>query len=295
MHIKQQIEDAIFLYHNKRYQGCLSVLMLAIGASSKKVFPSPAHSDSAAFKKFLGSRIANALWGHRLGDGVGNSGVMVTFRGKAHLIEHILYKYYRCALIHEGELPDDVIFSPDAGMPNGSEPRGIVISSGSTMVLDYNWLEVLIKCVTHAECNGSEFGIEHVRELPINGKTTEETIDEIARRHDTSPGRVGIMKDAVYHLREFDIPSLTEEQLIAEFKECVRSGLLNAGCVTGLMRKSTYREGADNQKVDDQKAFLERVQASQAPFCSREGVLTPIGAALLRDVASNFVVQRVGT
>lgn len=290
MHIKQQIDDAVFLFQNGRHQGCLSVVMLAIGASSKKVFPSSAHSDSYAFKQFLGSRIANALWGHRLGDGVGSSGVMVTFRGKAHLIEHIFYKYYRCALIHEGELPDDVIFSPDVGMPDGSGFKGIVISSGSTMVLDYNWLEVLIRCVTHAECNGSEFGIKHVRELPNDGKSAEEVIDEIARRHDTSPGRVGIMKDAVYHLREFDITLLSEEQLIAAFKECVRSGLLNAGSVTGLTRKSAYRE--DQEHI---RSFQEMVQASQAAFCTRAGMLTDLGVLLLRDVATNFKVQEVGS
>lgn len=288
MHIKQQIDDAIFLFQNGRYQGCLSVVMLAIGASSKKVFPSPPHRDNYAFEQFLGSRIASVLWGHRLGDGVGNSRVMVTFREESHLIEHIFYKYYRCSLVHEGGLPNDVIFAPSAGMPEAPGSQWMMIDSGSTMVLDYNWLEVLIRCVTNAECNGAEFGIEHFREVPVDGKTAEEVIDEVARRHDTSPSRVEIMTDAVYHLRGLEITKLSVDELKAAFKECVRSGQLNGGCVTGLSRKSTYR------RPDDQRAFLEGVEVSKAAFCLKDGTLTEIGDALLRDVASNFVIQRVG-
>ncbi|MDT3230881.1 hypothetical protein [Pseudomonas sp. rhizo25] len=289
MHIKQQIDDAIFLFENKRYQGCLSLVMLAIGASSKKVFPYPPHRDNYAFEQFLGSRIASVLWGHRLGDGVGNSRVMFTFRGEDHLIEHILYKYYRCALVHEGELPNDVIFSPSVGMPESPGSQGVLVASGSNMVLDYNWLEVLIRCVTHAECNGDEFGIEHFRDVPVDGKTAEQVIDEVARRHDTSPGRVEIMRDAAYHLRRLEIKNLSVDELQAAFKECVRSGLLNAGCVTGLGRKSTYRY------PEDQRTFLERFEVSKTAFCLTDGSLTEIGDALLRDVASNFVIQKVGS
>lgn len=289
MHIKQQIDDAIFLYQNRRYQGCLSVLMLAIGASSKKVFPGD-RNDGRAFKNFLGSRIASVLWGRRLGDGVGTSGVMVNFREKTHLIEHVLYKYYRCALIHEGELPADVVFAPEVGMPNSDDNGSFTIRSGPDIVLDYGWLELLIKCVTNAECNGSEFGIKHLRELPVEGRNIEEVIDEIAMRHDTPLGRVCIMKDAIYHLREHDAALLSDVQLIAAFKECVESGSLNAGSIAGLTRKSAYR-GSKERTL----SFQDSVKTSQAGFCSRDGTLTTLGVMLLRDVAANFKIHDVGS
>jgi hypothetical protein len=37
------------------------------------------------------------------------------YRGECHPIEHILYKWFRCELVHEGSLPIDVESMPDDG------------------------------------------------------------------------------------------------------------------------------------------------------------------------------------
>lgn len=121
MSIKEQVEDALFLSQNGRHVGALTNLMLAIAASSRKTFPRGAKSreepskemgDGEAFTLFLGGRIRKILFGDYGGPDIGNSGISVGFRGKQYDVAYILYKFYRCELVHNGELPEDIEFQP---------------------------------------------------------------------------------------------------------------------------------------------------------------------------------------
>ena len=61
MSIKQQIDDAIFLAKNGRHQGALTVLMLAVAASSRKTFPKKKSKSIADPSKVISDREAFTL------------------------------------------------------------------------------------------------------------------------------------------------------------------------------------------------------------------------------------------
>jgi very-short-patch-repair endonuclease len=39
--------------------------------------------------------------------------LIIEYHGECHPIEHIFYKWFRCQLVHEGELSIDIEFIPD--------------------------------------------------------------------------------------------------------------------------------------------------------------------------------------
>jgi hypothetical protein len=86
MSIKNCIEDARFLWNAKRYESAFALALIAVAATSKKVFPN--EGDGKSFESFLVQG-----WFEKM---------HVEFRGKMHSINHIFYKWFRCELIHEG-------------------------------------------------------------------------------------------------------------------------------------------------------------------------------------------------
>jgi hypothetical protein len=280
MSICEQVEDAAFLAQHGRYVGALTILVLAVAASSRRTFPKGMQSieeptkemsDREAFTLFLGGRIRKILFGDFGGPDAGNSGILVPFRGKKHDVAYVLYKFYRCELVHDGELPEDVEFTaPEVGIPQGLniENQGIrvSISAGEKMVLDYGWIDLLIKAVVNARCNGPEFGIQHYDLIPLPGIEDQAFLEELATKYGTSLGRVQILKHAVRKLSPVSIIDGTNEAIAAQFQGLVDSGEINGGAITGL-----FGHG----------------------FTDQAGRLLERGFALLREVASGY--QRVET
>src|SRR5256885_6365951 len=128
MTVRQQVEDATFLAEHGRHVGALTMLLLAVAASSRRTFPKGTRSlknpkeemsDPEAFTCFLGGRIRKILFGDFGGPDHGHSGVSVGFRGQQHDVAYVLYKFYRCELVHDGELPEDVEFTSPLAAPHG--------------------------------------------------------------------------------------------------------------------------------------------------------------------------------
>ncbi len=157
--------------------------------------------DGEAFTLFLGGRIRKIriklpkvdYFGDFGGPDIGNSGISVNFKGKQLDVAYILYKYYRCELVHEGELPEDIEFTPPANDKNiGVSNGGVVsvsISSGNTMNLDYGWIGLLVNAVTHARCNGELFGIEHFDLVAVDGVNERDHCDSIVKKFGITPLR----------------------------------------------------------------------------------------------------------
>ncbi|KPH92915.1 hypothetical protein AMS58_19950 [Pseudoalteromonas porphyrae] len=247
MSIKIQVEDAKFLAENGRHLGALTNLMLAVAASSRKTFPkgktkslkdpSKKMGDSEAFTLFIGGRIRKILFGDFGGSETGNSGISVNFKNKQYDIAFILYKFYRCELVHEGELPEDIEFSPpresmNLGMSNNGV--SVSVSCGNTMVLDYGWIDLLVESVVSARCNGKTFGIQHFEMHPATDISDDGICKIITEKYNTSPGRFHILKEAAYHIQPSIVIQSNDEELRTEFSKLVYSGIINRGAITGL-------------------------------------------------------------
>lgn len=274
MTIREQVEDASFLAHNGRYIGALTTLMLAVAASARKTFPKGTRSyenpenrmsDRESFTLFLGGRIRKILFGDYGGPDNGASGISVNFRGAQHDLAYILYKYYRCELVHDGELPEDVEFNtqkqPEADLNASNRGLQVSISVGNKMVLDRGWINLLLEAVINARCNSAEFGIEHFDLVPIPGVDEAMLLESLVEKYETSPGRVQILKNVVRKLSPEAIIHFDSSALAKSFSTLVKSQEINGGAITGLRNHGF---------TDDQGALLQR------------------GEALMREIASNY-------
>lgn len=125
MSITSRLQDAKLLYDAGRHEGALLSILVAVAGSSRKRFslgtrsrkdPSKQMCDTEAFETFMGEEISR----------VGACSIL--FGGQCHTAERIFYKWLRCSLAHEAELPEQVVFqagpsncqasiSRDAGPP----------------------------------------------------------------------------------------------------------------------------------------------------------------------------------
>ena len=138
MSIRRRVEDALFLYQNERYEGAFLNALVAVAATARREDPTRSLGDRECFETFL-----NNKW-----RGV----IKVEFRGELHTIQRIFYKWFRCNLIHEGELPIDVQFIKidDMTVRAGGAPEYI-------LKISHGWIHWLIDSVINAPCNVNEF------------------------------------------------------------------------------------------------------------------------------------------
>ncbi|OLQ70324.1 hypothetical protein BIT28_16495 [Photobacterium proteolyticum] len=248
MSIKIQVEDAIFLKEHERYLGALTNLMLAVAASSRKTFPRGTKSlkepkrnmrDNEAFKLFLGGRIRNILGGHFSGPETGSSGKYIEFKGEYYEIEHILYEFYRCNLVHEGELPEGIEFVPPEEIefvpPRVAQEfeNYVSIKGGHTLTLDFNWIDLLVQSVVYAKCNGETFNIKHYEMRPKNNDTPS-TEKRLALKHNTSEGRIEILKHAVMNIEPEVVTSSSNSVLTIDFQQLLHAKIIDGGMLAAL-------------------------------------------------------------
>ncbi len=138
MSIRARIEDAILLYRNERYEGAFLNALVAVAATARREDPARYLGDRECFVTFLDKKWRGII--------------KVEFRGELHTIPHIFYKWFRCNLIHEGELPIDVQFikTDDMTVRAGGAPEYI-------LKISHGWIHWLIDSVTNAPCNANEF------------------------------------------------------------------------------------------------------------------------------------------
>ena len=142
MSIRGRVEDAMFLWENGRQEGAFLSALVAVAATSRRRFPDhKAVRDREAFERF----VAAAHTVH----------LSVEYRGKVHPIEHVLYKWLRCELVHEGEIPIDIAFMPD------DHPDALSVRAGGApefvLMFSHGWLHHLVGAVVAAPENGDLF------------------------------------------------------------------------------------------------------------------------------------------
>lgn len=140
MSIKARIDDALFLWKNDRKEGAFLSVLVAVASTSKRLYPKL--KDGDAFEKFLiDSRSIR---------------ISVEYRGELHKVEHILYKWLRCKLVHESGLPTDIQFT------SSKEPNVLIVRAGGApefiLKLSDSWFHFLINVVVNAPINSDQFG-----------------------------------------------------------------------------------------------------------------------------------------
>jgi hypothetical protein len=260
MSIKIQVDDAVFLMKNERYLGALTNLMLAVAASSRKTypkketksfkFPNDTMRDNEAFKVFVSSSIRKMLFGDYSDAKSENTGISVNFREKQYDLSEILYKFYRCELVHEGGLPTDVLFSP----PN-NDHSGLSFSisrDNNSFVLDHNLLNILLEIVINARCNKNIFNVKNNDIFPVDEYSDEQISESLVNKYDITPGRFSILKEAVRHITPELIKDYKNAELLAEFSKLVSSGVINGSAITGLAsyQLSNYQGGLEVKGIN---------------------------------------------
>ena len=136
MSIRDKIVDAQLLYANGRKEGALLSVLVAVAATSRKRYPLGTKSDGDAFTSFLAEELPKVI---RVGQ------FNVKFRNKMITIQDLLYKYIRCNLSHEAELPEDIKFEKSDGLSVNVEDDCITFSD--------KLIDVLATVVGNAEEN----------------------------------------------------------------------------------------------------------------------------------------------
>ena len=142
MSIQRRVQDAEFLWQHKRYEGALLSALIAVAATARLRYPNrKTVKDGEAFEQFLKAAHSVTL--------------KAEFRGELHTIEHILYKFFRCELVHDGGLPIDIQFLLD------TEPGVLSVRAGGSpefiLKLSQGWFYHLLHTVVSAPENKGAF------------------------------------------------------------------------------------------------------------------------------------------
>jgi hypothetical protein len=127
MNVKDLLDDAGLLWIHNRKESALALVLIAVAATARKRYPRPV-PDGEAFKRFVvdESRHITGLEYDMPVPRPDPTGYSASVP-----LSEVLYKYLRCQLVHEGELPDGyrlaegiggmmVLFSGDpVGVPDG--------------------------------------------------------------------------------------------------------------------------------------------------------------------------------
>lgn len=139
MTIANRIAKAEDDYRKGDFENALLQVLVATAATSRKRYPT--RPDWDAFETFVRDE-----FGRGLGDNITLRGVLKVFiGGKMETIEHILYKFLRCELIHTGSVPAVFTFVPGDGIHLAPQT--------DTLVLSYGIVQALIRMVRNAPEN----------------------------------------------------------------------------------------------------------------------------------------------
>ena len=142
MSIRARIDDALFLWDSGRREGALLSALAGVAATCRRIWPDrTALGDRECFERFQTQAHSVRL--------------SVEYRGAIHTIEHVLYKWLRCELIHEGGLPTDIQFVPDP------ELGVLMVRAGGAphyvLQLSQSWFHHLVGAVVQAPVNADQF------------------------------------------------------------------------------------------------------------------------------------------
>lgn len=190
MSIINIMKDAIFLKENGRTLGAFTLMCAAIGGTSRKMYPEQFDrkektgvTDKDAFTNCLNIAISKEIHGNHSEDI--NKSKIFSFRYKDKNVSFgdIIYKYFRCNLVHEARLPSTIkIISSSDHDSKCNRLNGLrFIVSDDELHLGDEWISFLYHCISHLKVNLSDFGIKN-KSCTFSSPSSESEILEFARR-----------------------------------------------------------------------------------------------------------------
>lgn len=197
-YIKEQVDDADALIEQGRYKSALLLLLTAIDGSAKKKYPDGTMSicfpndkmrNKERYIRFLGVRLRQVM-GICLTEEAYNYKTLPAFVHGYDNPEEIIYKQFRCELVHDGKIQDDNYYVYDENTL--SETLKFEFSDGKIR-FSSGFLRLLKDVITMAPVNASDFGFKSIRFEPRQGENYDEFLERISSRCDISPGRIQIL------------------------------------------------------------------------------------------------------
>ena len=259
MSIRQQVDDALALAAGSRHEGALAMLLIAIGGSARKLYPSPKFNDSDAFQWFLAERLGRILRGEPNDARTKESRITVPYRGRQIDLALLLYKHLRCELVHESSLPNDVIFKP----ANQATPQGVSIGvdENGCVVLDHGWLHILARVVSEADSNAADFGRQAFGLTPKAGIDSEVYKAETLKKFGIDAHRYDLLKVGAKVIGPDAVLASNDNELRERYLRVVKSDAVHSVAVRVLARKG---------------------------FADNTGALTSLGLLVIRHIAAGF-------
>jgi hypothetical protein len=175
MSIRQLVEDARALAENGRTLGAFTLLIAMIGASARLRYPQPI-GDAKAYKDFLRQELVRMTTGEHLSS---RSLMSFNLNGESTTFEHVIYKYYRCELIHEGKLKTGFVFEDSQ-----SDRPSLTVKTNSNgdLVLDAGLIPYFDYLIKSCKENRVAFGFTEQRAIPNDGRSYQDVYQKFATK-----------------------------------------------------------------------------------------------------------------
>jgi hypothetical protein len=120
-----RIADARFLWGRRRRVSALPLACVVVAARARRQFSDA--GDGEGFRRLIGESLPVTL--------------SAEYRGRQELVQHLLYKWIRCELIHTGAAPLDIEIDDQLG-------SGLALRAGGApeyvLKLSTGWFDFLI-------------------------------------------------------------------------------------------------------------------------------------------------------
>jgi hypothetical protein len=135
MSIRDRLEDATVLFSVGRHEGAFVHVLIAAAATARKRYTRDQWDDSESFRNFIYDEMGIITGGPKYG-------VVFPFLGQRSPLEDILYHHLRCQLLHEGAMPDSVVFMEPSPVYGKN-----ILHLGIPLGFPVGWIEQLATAV----------------------------------------------------------------------------------------------------------------------------------------------------
>lgn len=318
---KQLVDDSQYMYKDGRFQSALLMLLIAIAASSRKMFPfgitlsnyrhptgNPVLDQSGNprkmgdkeafatyFDKFFPRIMNKAKLGFSGGMSYGVDGLCLFYKGKPRKFSKILYQQFRNSLIHEAKVDAsaDLVFS-DISILQSNQHCVNFDTRNDKITIDHGILPMLAEMV--ALGNPKEFGIVFTKLQLKPTKTLDSVITKLrsidSTRSHRAEGMVHILQEFILHAKPTNIVTASDDQIKTMLIQALKDNAINGGAITGLVSVGLADKGPDF----DHRALHSLTQDQQVALLlehSNKRTLTTIGLEITRDLAQIHEIVEV--
>lgn len=146
MAISDRVHEGLLKIDEHDIDNALIQLSIAVDATAKKMYPK--QKIGQRIRSFLAEKRDFIWWSLLNGLPNANGEFCLSFADKGYVsIEEIMYKYIRCSLLHEGEMPTSITFD---------YVEYFKVNADSSLILPVGYLQAILYAVISSWVNKSE-------------------------------------------------------------------------------------------------------------------------------------------